>query len=412
MSNRRVVITGLGILSPLGNDLQSNWDAVINGRSGIGPITNFDASSFTTRIAGEVRNFDIGQWVGPKEAKKMDEFIHYGVAASMMALQDSGLVVDDSNAERIGALIGSGIGGLLGIEEQTAKYIAGGPRKISPFYVPSTIINMLPGQVSLLTGVKGPNFSAVSACATSNHSIGMAMRMIQYGDADVMLAGGAERGSSPTSVGGFCSMKAMSTRNDDPERASRPWDREHDGFVLGDGAGILVLEEYEHAKARGARIYCELAGFGASSDAFHMTAPSENGEGPARCMIAAFKDAKITPDQIDYVNAHGTSTPLGDRAETLSIKRAMGDAAYKTMVSSTKSMTGHLLGAAGGVEAIYSVLALHNGIVPPTINLDNPAEGCDLDYVPKTARQAKIDVAVSNGFGFGGTNGTLVFKRL
>src|SRR5688572_13507025 len=413
MSNsRRVVVTGLGIVSPLGNDLASSWDGIVNGRSGIGPITHFDASSFTTRIAGEVRNFDITQWVNPKDAKKMEEFIHYGVAASMMAMQDAGLTVDESNAERIGALIGSGIGGLLGIEEQTVKYHEGGPRKVSPFYVPSTIINMLPGQVSLLTGIKGPNFSAVSACATANHSIGMAMRMIQYGDADVMVAGGAERGSSPTSVAGFCSMKAMSTRNDDPTRASRPWDKDRDGFVLGDGAGILILEEYEHAKARGARIYCELAGFGASSDAFHMTAPSENGEGPARCMVAAMKDAGVNPQDVEYLNAHGTSTPLGDLAETLAIKRALGDYAYKTMVSSTKSMTGHLLGAAGGVEAIFSVLALHHGIIPPTINLEQPGEGCDLDYVPNVAREAKIDIAVSNGFGFGGTNGTLVFKRL
>lgn len=412
MSKRRVVITGLGIVSPLGNDLASSWDGIVNGRSGIGPITSFDASGLTTRIAGEVRDFDIGKWVGPKDAKKMDEFIHYGVAASLMALQDSGITVDESNAERIGALIGSGIGGLLGIEQQTIKAHEGGPRKISPFYVPSTIINMVPGQVSLLTGIKGPNFSAVSACATSNHSIGMAMRMIQYGDADAMLAGGAERGSTPTSVGGFCAMKALSTRNDDPTRASRPWDKDRDGFVMGDGAGILVLEEYEHAKARGARIYCELAGIGASSDAFHMTAPSENGEGPARCMAAAFKDAGIAVEEIGYLNAHGTSTPLGDLAETLAIKRALGDHAYKTMVSSTKSMTGHLLGAAGGVEAIFCVLALHHGIIPPTINLEQPGEGCDLDYVPNAAREAKVDVAVSNGFGFGGTNGTLVFRRI
>lgn len=415
MSNRplrRVVVTGLGIVSPLGNDLASSWDGIVNGRSGIGPITHFDASAFTTRIAGEVRNFDITRWVNPKDAKKMEEFIHYGVAASMMAIQDAGITVDDSNAERIGALIGSGIGGLLGIEEQTIKYHEGGPRKVSPFYVPSTIINMLPGQVSLLTGIKGPNFSAVSACATANHSIGMAMRMIQYGDADVMVAGGAERGSSPTSVAGFCSMKAMSTRNDDPTHASRPWDKDRDGFVLGDGAGILILEEYERAKARGARIYCELAGFGASSDAFHMTAPSENGEGPARCMVAAMKDAGVNPEDIAYLNAHGTSTPLGDLAETLAIKRALGDHAYKTMVSSTKSMTGHLLGAAGGVEAIFSVLALHHGIIPPTINLEEAGEGCDLDYVPNTARQVQVDVAMSNGFGFGGTNGTLVFKRI
>jgi 3-oxoacyl-[acyl-carrier-protein] synthase II len=402
----------MGIVSPLGNDLASTWDGIVNGRSGIGPVTHFDASGLTTRIAGEVRDLDVTRWVGPKDLKKMDVFIHYGVAASMMALEDSGLTIDDSNAERIGALIGSGIGGLLGIEEQTIKAHEGGPRKISPFYVPSTIINMVPGQVSLLTGAKGPNFSAVSACATSNHSIGMAMRLIQHGDADVMFAGGAERGSTPTSMGGFCSMKAMSTRNDDPHRASRPWDKDRDGFVLGDGAGILILEEYEHAKARGARIYCELAGFGASSDAFHMTAPSEDGDGPARCMVAAFKDAKINADQVQYLNAHGTSTPLGDVAETLAIKRALGDHAYKTMVSSTKSMTGHLLGAAGGAEAVFSVMALHTGIIPPTINLDTPGEGGELDYVPNVAREKQVDIAVSNGFGFGGTNGTLVFRRI
>ena len=399
MSKRRVVVTGLGIVSPLGNDLATTWDGIVNGRSGIGPITHFDTTNFTTKIAGEVRDFDVTKWVNPKDAKKMDPFIHYGVGASLMAIEDAGLTIDDSNAERVGALIGSGIGGILGIEETAIKYHEGGPRKISPFYVPSTIINMLPGQVSLLTGMKGPNFSAVSACATSNHSIGMAMRMIQYGDADVMIAGGAERGSSPTSVGGFCSMKAMSTRNDDPTRASRPWDTERDGFVLGDGAGILVLEEYEHAKARGARIYCELAGFGATSDAFHMTAPSEDGEGAARCMIAALSDAGVSAEQVGYVNAHGTSTPLGDHA-------------YRTMVSSTKSMTGHLLGAAGGIEAIFSAMAIHTGIIPPTINLENASEGCDLDYVPNTAREATVDVVVSNGFGFGGTNGTLVLRRI
>ncbi len=412
MSQRRVVITGMGMISPLGNDLASSWDGIVNGRSGLGLISSFDTSLFTTRIAGEIRDFDPTLYMSPKDVKKMDAFIHYGIAASLMAMDDSGLEVNEANAERIGAIIGAGIGGILGIEEQTAKYLEGGPRKISPFYIPSTIINMLPGQLSIMKGIKGPSFSAVSACATSNHSIGMAMRMIQYGDADVMIAGGAERGSSPTSVGGFCSMKAMSTRNDDPAAASRPWDRDRDGFVLGDGAGILVLEEYEHAKARGARIYCELVGFGASSDAYHMTAPSENGEGPARCMAMALKDAKLNPDQVEYLNAHGTSTPLGDLAETLAMKRAFGDHAYKTMVSSTKSMTGHLLGAAGGVEAIFSVLAIDKGIIPPTINLENPGEGCDLDYVPNVAREKKIDVAMSNGFGFGGTNGTLVFKRL
>ncbi len=410
--SRRVVVTGMGMVSPLGNDLATSWDGIIHGRSGIGPITQIDASQFTTRIAGEIKDFDPTTFVSSKDAKKMDSFIHYGVGASFMALDDSGLEINEGNAERIGAILGSGIGGLLGIEEQTIKFHEGGARKISPFYVPSTIINMLPGQVSLIRGLKGPTFSAVSACATSNHSIGTALRMIQHGDADVMLAGGAERGSSPTSVGGFCSMKAMSTRNDDPTRASRPWDKQRDGFVLGDGAGVLVLEEYEHAKARGARIYAELVGFGASSDAYHMTAPSEDGEGAARSMAAAIKDAKLNPEQIDYLNAHGTSTPLGDLAETLAMKRALGDHAYKAMISSTKSMTGHLLGAAGGVEAIFSVMAIHTGIIPPTINLEEPSEGCDLDYVPNVAREKKIDVAMSNGFGFGGTNGTLVFKRL
>jgi 3-oxoacyl-[acyl-carrier-protein] synthase II len=409
---RRVVVTGMGMVSPLGNDMASSWDGIVNGRSGIGEITSFDASSFATRIVGEVRGLDITQFVNPKDAKKMDPFIHYGLAAALMALDDSGLEITEANAERVGAIIGSGIGGILGIEQQTEKFLEGGSRKISPFYIPSTIINMLPGHLSIMKGLKGPGFSAVSACATSNHSIGMAMRMIQYGDADVMVAGGAERGSSPTSMGGFCSMKAMSTRNDDPTRASRPWDKDRDGFVMGDGAGVLVIEEYEHAKARGARIYCELAGFGASTDAYHMTAPSEDGDGPARCMLAALKDAGVNTDQVDYLNAHGTSTPLGDVAETLAMKRAFGDHAYKMMVSSTKSMTGHLLGAAGGVEAIFSVLALRDDIIPPTINLDEPGEGCDLDYVPNVARQQRINIALSNGFGFGGTNGTLVFRRI
>ncbi|MFY2764411.1 beta-ketoacyl-ACP synthase II [Arenimonas sp. MALMAid1274] len=412
MSQRRVVVTGMGIVSPIGNTLASAWDSIQAGRCGIGPITHFDPAAYATRIAGEVRDFDAKSFLPPKDVKKMDTFIHYGLAASFAAMDDAGLVVTDDNAERIGALIGAGIGGVRGIEDTAIDLHEGGPRKVSPFYVPSTIINMLPGQLTIIKGIKGPNFSAVSACATSNHSIGMAMRMIQYGDADIMVAGGAEHGTTPTSVAGFCSMKAMSTRNDDPLRASRPWDKDRDGFVLGDGAGILILEEYEHAKARGARIYCELAGFGASSDANHMTAPSENGDGPARCMAMALRDARVNPDQVGYLNAHGTSTPLGDLAETLAVKRAFGDHAYKTMVSSTKSMTGHLLGAAGGVEAIFTVLALHTGVIPPTINLDNPGEGCDLDYVPNTARQAQVDVAVSNGFGFGGTNGTLVFRKI
>ena len=412
MSKRRVVVTGLGLVSPVGNDVPSAWDAITHGRSGIGPVTHFDPVGFPTIIAGEVRDFDPTRWIGPKDAKKMDPFIHYGVAAAFMALDDSALEITEANAERVGVIVGSGIGGLLGIEETTEKFVQGGIRKISPFYVPSTIINMLPGQISILKGIKGPSFSAVSACATSNHSIGTAMRMIQYGDVDVMVAGGAERGSSPTSMGGFCAMRAMSTRNDAPQQASRPWDKDRDGFVLGDGAGVLILEEYEHAKARGARIYCELAGYGASSDAWHMTAPSENGEGPARCMAMALRDAGVNADEVQYLNAHGTSTPLGDLAETLAMKRAFGDHAYKMMVSSTKSMTGHLLGAAGGVEAIFTVLAMHHGIVPPTINLDEAGEGCDLDYVPNVAREASLDVVMSNGFGFGGTNGTLVFRRI
>jgi 3-oxoacyl-[acyl-carrier-protein] synthase II len=412
MSKRRVVVTGLGIVSPVGNTLASAWDSVVNGRSGIGAISHFDASAFNTRIAGEVHGLDPKAFLPPKDVKKMDTFIHYGLAAAFMAIDDAGLEITEANAERAGVLIGSGIGGIRGIEETAVDLHLGGPRKISPFYVPSTIINMISGQLCILKGFKGPNFTAVSACASSNHSIGTAMRMIQYGDADIMVAGGAEHGCTPTAVGGFCAMKALSTRNDDPTRASRPWDKDRDGFVLGDGAGILIIEEYEHAKARGARIYCELAGFGASSDAYHMTAPSENGEGPARCMAMAMRDAGVNADQIGYLNAHGTSTPLGDLAETQAMKRALSDHAYKTMVSSTKSMTGHLLGAAGGVEAVFSIMALRTGIIPPTINLDEASEGCDLDYVPNVAREKKIDVAMSNGFGFGGTNGTLVFRRL
>jgi 3-oxoacyl-[acyl-carrier-protein] synthase II len=412
MSKRRVVITGLGILSPLGNDLASSWDGVVAGRSGIGPITHFDASTFATRIAGEVKDFDPSPWIAPKDIKKMDPFVHYGVAASMMAIQDAGLEIADTDAERIGVAIGAGIGGLKGIEETTVKYHEGGARKISPFYVPSTIINMIAGQVSIMTGAKGPNIAAVTACTTATHNIGLAMRMIQYGEADAMIAGGAEFATTPTSVGGFCAMKALSTRNDAPTEASRPWDRDRDGFVMGDGAGILVLEDYERARARGARIYAELAGFGMSGDAYHMTAPSVSGEGAARCMVNAIRDAGIDPSTVGYINAHGTSTPAGDLAETMAVKAALGDHAYKAMVSSTKSMTGHLLGAAGGVEAVFTTMALHAGVIPPTINLDNPSDGCDLDYVPHMAREAKIDVAMSNSFGFGGTNGTLVFKRI
>jgi len=412
MSKRRVVITGLGILSPLGTDLASSWEGITAGRSGIGPITHFDASAFPTRIAGEVPDFDASKWIAPKDLKKMDPFVHYGVAASMMAIGDAGLEIGGEAAERIGVAIGAGIGGLKGIEETTLKYHDGGPRKISPFYVPSTIINMIAGQVSIMTGAKGPNIAAVTACTTATHNIGLAMRMIQHGDADAMIAGGAEYATTPTSLGGFCSMKALSTRNDEPEKASRPWDEGRDGFVMGDGAGILVLEEYERAKARGARIYAELSGFGMSGDAYHMTAPSESGDGAARCMNAAIADARLDVARIGYINAHGTSTPAGDLAETMAIKAALGDHARKVAVSSTKSMTGHLLGAAGGVEAVFSAMAIHAGVLPPTINLDNPSEGCDLDYVPHTAREAKVDVVLSNSFGFGGTNGTLVFERI
>ncbi len=411
MSKRRVVITGLGILSPVGNGLDASWDGIVNGRSGIGPITHFDASAFATRISGEVKGFDPTEWIAPKDVKKMDPFVHYGVAAAMMAIRDAGLDIA-ADPENIGVAIGAGIGGLKGIEETTIKYHDGGPRKVSPFYVPSTIINMIAGQVSIMTGAKGPNIAAVTACTTATHNIGLAMRMIQYGEAEAMIAGGAEYATTPTSVGGFCAMKALSTRNDDPQAASRPWDEGRDGFVMGDGAGILVIEEYERAKARGARIYAELAGFGMSGDAFHMTAPSENGEGGARCMRNAIRDAGIDPSGVGYINAHGTSTPAGDLAETMGIKSVLGDHAYKTMVSSTKSMTGHLLGAAGGVEAVFSAMALHTGVIPPTINLDNPSEGCDLDYVPHTAREKQVEIAMSNSFGFGGTNGSLVFRRV
>ena len=411
MSKRRVVITGLGILSPLGNDLASTWDGIKAGRSGIGPITHFDASTFPTRIAGEVKDFDPAAFIGPKDIKKMDPFVHYGVAAGLMAIQDAGLDTANDEAERIGIAVGAGIGGLSGIEDTTLKYANGGVRKISPFYVPSTIINMVSGQLSIMTGAKGPNIAAVTACTTATHNIGLAYRMIQYGEADVMVCGGAEYATTPTAVGGFCAMKALSTRNDDPTRASRPWDEGRDGFVMGDGAGVLVIEEYERAKARGARIYAEVIGFGMSGDAYHMTAPSESGEGAARCMVNAMRDAGLNAGDIGYINAHGTSTPAGDLAETMAVKAALGDAAKSVMVSSTKSMTGHLLGAAGGVEAVFSAMALHDGVIPPTINLDNPSEGCDLDYVPHTARDAKVDVVMSNSFGFGGTNGTLVFRR-
>ena len=416
MSRRRVVVTGLGCISPVGNTVGDAWANLLAGKSGIDLITKFDASNFSCKIAGEVKGFNVEQYMSAKDARTMDSFIHYGIAAAEQAVRDAGLPTGEALSEdlatRIACVIGSGIGGLPLIENTHAELAARGPRRVTPFFVPASIINMVAGHVSMRFGFKGPNLSIVTACTTGLHCIGEGGRMIEYGDADIVVAGGTEATVSPLGVGGFAAMRALSTRNDDPKAASRPWDKDRDGFVLGDGAGILVLEEYEHAKARGARIYAELAGFGASSDAYHMTAPSENGEGPARCMKSAMKDAGVNAEQVEYLNAHGTSTPLGDLAETLAMKRALGDHAYKTMVSSTKSMTGHLLGAAGGVEAVFSVLAIHHGIIPPTINLENPGEGCDLDYVPNVAREKKIDVAMSNGFGFGGTNGTLVFKRI
>ncbi|RAP56321.1 beta-ketoacyl-ACP synthase II [Oleiagrimonas sp. MCCC 1A03011] len=411
MSKRRVVVTGLGMVSPVGNDVATSWANITAGNSGIGEITHFDASTFPTRISGEVRDFDPAQYIAPKDIKKMDPFIHYGVAAGIQALKDAGYEVTDANSDRVGAAVGAGIGGLHTIEKTAIDYHERGVRKISPFFVPSSIINMVSGQLSIMLGLKGPNIACVTACTTATHNIGLAMRMIQYGEADAMLAGGAEFATTGTAVGGFCSARAMSTRNDAPQKASRPWDAERDGFVLADGAGVLMLEEYESAKARGANIYCELVGFGMSGDAYHMTAPSEGGEGAARCMKHAIDDAGLNPEQVEYINAHGTSTPQGDVAEVMAAKTVFGDHAHKLMMSSTKSMTGHLLGAAGGVEAIFSVLALRDKIIPPTINLDNPGEGCDLDFVPHTAREAKVDVVVSNSFGFGGTNGSLVFKR-
>jgi 3-oxoacyl-[acyl-carrier-protein] synthase II len=402
----------MGIISPVGNDLASAWDNILKGVSGIGEVTHFDATAYATRIAGQVRDFNPGDWIAPKEIKKMDPFIHYGIAAGTQALRDSGLVVTEENAPRIGVAVAAGIGGLHTIEHTSIELHEKGPRRVSPFFVPSSIINMVSGHLSIMYGLKGPNIACVTACTTATHNIGLAARMIQYGDADVMVAGGAEFATTGTAMAGFCSAKAMSTRNDAPTKASRPWDKDRDGFVLSDGAGVLVLEEYEAAKARGARIYAELVGFGMSGDAYHITAPSEGGDGAARSMEAALKDGGLNPTDVHYVNAHGTSTPLGDLGEVLAAKRVFGDYAYKLPISSTKSMTGHLLGAAGGVEAIFSILALRDQVLPPTINLDEPGEGCDLDFVPHTAREAKIDVAISNSFGFGGTNGTLAFRRV
>ena len=412
MSNRRVVITGLGLLTPVGNTVEESWKNIIAGKSGIAPITSFDASQFSARISGSVKNFDPTLYITPKDIKKMDTFIHYGLAAGIQALDDSGLEVSDENADMIGVAIGSGIGGLPYIEKQRDVYNASGPRKISPFFVPSSIINMVSGNLSIMRGLRGPNISIVSACTTGAHNIGDAGRMISYGDADVMVAGGAEMATSALGIGGFAAARALSTRNDDPEAASRPWDKDRDGFVLGDGAGVVVLEEYEMAKKRGANIYCELAGYGMSGDAYHMTSPSMGGEGAARCMNNAMNDAGLNAQDIDYINAHGTSTPAGDLAETMAVKLAMGDHAHKLVVSSTKSMTGHLLGAAGGIEAIFSILALRDQVVPPTINLDNQDPKCDLDYVANKAREMKLNVTMSNSFGFGGTNGTCIFKKI
>lgn len=412
MSKRRVVVTGMGMLSPVGNTVALSWKALLAGQSGIQNIQHFDTSGFATRFAGLVNEFDCEQYMSKKDARKMDLFIQYGVAASSQAIKDSGIEITEENAERIGVAIGSGIGGLGVIETSHKAYLEKGPRKISPFFVPATIVNMIAGHVSINYGLRGPNIAISTACTTGLHNIGHAARMIAYNDADVMVAGGAEKASTELGMGGFASAKALSTRNDDPTAASRPWDRDRDGFVLGDGAGIMVLEEYEHAKARGARIYCELVGFGMSGDAYHMTSPSEDGSGGALAMKAAIRDAGIVPDAIGYINAHGTSTPAGDLAETKGIRMAFGAAADKTMVSSTKSMTGHLLGAAGSVEAIITALSLYDQVVPPTINLDNKDEGCDLDYVPHEARQVKIDYALCNSFGFGGTNGSLIFKKI
>jgi len=412
LSRRRVAITGLGIISPVGNSVAEAWSNIVAGRSGIGPITRFDAGKFACRIAGEVRGFDIAAYLSPKEARRMDTFIHYGMAAGIQAIRDAGIEVTAENAERIGVNFGSGIGGLPMIEATHDEYLAGGPRKISPFFIPATIINMIAGNLSIMYGLKGPNLAIVTACSTATHCIGDAGRLIEYGDADVMVAGGAESTVTPLAVGGFASARALSTRNDDPATASRPWDKDRDGFVLGEGAGAVVLEELEHAKRRGARIYATLDGFGMSADAHHMTAPCEDGEGAARCMNNALRNAGLNADQIDYVNAHGTSTPLGDIAETIAVKRSLGEHAMRTAVNSTKSMTGHLLGAAGGVEAVFSALAVHHQISPPTINMFEQDKQCDLDYVPNTAREMKIGHALSNSFGFGGTNGTLVFGRI
>lgn len=411
-SRRRVVVTGMGIVSPVGNDLDTAWKSILEGRSGIGPITHYDASAYTTRFAGLVKDFDASAWLGPKEVRKTDPFIHYGIAAAKQAMSDAGLEVTDANRDRIGVLVGSGIGGIGTIEREVGVLRDKGPRRVSPFFVPASIINMISGYLSIEMGITGPNLAVVTACTTATHAIGLAGRLIASGDADVFVAGAGECGSSPAGMAGFCAARALSTRNDEPEKASRPWDRNRDGFVLGDGSGVLVLESLEHAQARGARIYAELVGFGMSGDAHHITLPAEGGEGARRAMDRSMADAGLSPDQIGYVNAHATSTGAGDIAETEALKRSFGEHASKLSISSTKSMTGHLLGAAGGIEAIFSILALRDQVVPPTINLDEPDEGCDLDFTPHTARERKMDYALSNSFGFGGTNGSLIFKRL
>jgi len=412
VSKRRVVVTGLGLVTPVGNTVDTTWKALLSGKSGIAPITKFDASEFTTRFSGSVKDFDVEQYVTKKDARKMDLFIQYGMAAGIQAIQDSGLDMSKENPGRVGTAIGAGMGGMWLIEQGHSALMNGGPRKVSPFFVPSTIINMISGHLSIMFGMKGPNFAVTTACTTGVHNIGFAARTIAYGDADVMVAGGAEDVTSPLGVAGFGAAKALSTRNDDPTAASRPWDKDRDGFVIGDGAGVMVMEEYEHAKARGATIYGELVGFGMSGDAFHMTSPPSDGAGAAAAMVNAINDAKLSLEQIGYINAHGTSTPAGDKAEAAAVKSVFGDHAYKVLVSSTKSMTGHLLGAAGAVEAIFTLLALRDQAVPPTINLDNPDEGCDLDFVAHTARDVKMDYALCNSFGFGGTNGSLLFKKV
>ncbi len=411
MAKRRVVITGLGMVSPVGIDVKTSWQSVLAGKSGIRPITHFDNAAFSVRFGGPIVDFDVTEYISAKEARKMDPFIHYGLAAGIQAIKDAGLEATEENASRIGVAVGAGIGGISTIENNYDAFLEKGPRRISPFFVPASIINMVAGNLSIMHGFKGPNISIVSACSTGAHNIADAMRMIQYGTADAMVAGGAEMATTPIGMGGFAAAKALSTRNDDPERASRPWDRDRDGFVLSDGAGVVVLEELEHAKQRGAKIYAELAGIGWNSDAYHMTLPLPDGSGARDCMLLAMADAEVNPEDVGYINAHGTSTPAGDIGETKAVKGAFGEHAYKLAVSSTKSMTGHLLGAAGGVEAIFTMLALRDQVAPPTINLENQDPECDLDYVANTAREMKFDVAISNSFGFGGTNGSLVFRR-